>query len=1096
MKYRAIYFDLIFVSLIELLFLLVYLHGPTPNEFPFDFPNGFQSYFFNNISQFFVVMYIPYLPEYLFNIYNLNISMFLGLSILWIPSILVLIWLIRQLFVRVLTIQNFKYYYAYVPILFTLFMPHTLIEIFTYNGSHFYSALSEFFLMFISILSGILFYILGEKKFIAIALVSILLINYQTFSFSFFLVSLLLLIFSVFAHNRGKTAFRSFLLIIIAMIASLVYLYANHLTIIFPYNNLSIPNIGPTDPNLKVFVLSVFSKSRGIWNVFTMQNYVNDPYFPLYYSHYIYDTILFIITSISLFPFLFFNKKIAKVGAPIYLSLIGLEFMNYFANPFISLVSPQHINIFYDLSYVTNNNLVFYDPLQILAAISFLMSILSMPNFVRLINKHLHRFLNIKTNGIMNHWIKKYWRPIIAILFAILMVSPLVANIVQTPSSTNPVPYEDYKPFVVYFSNQKNASVYFDMASSNQLLSILQQNMYMIENPHLVPDQTYPFTTAMSLLHSVKESEQAKYIDYLLSTFGYNFIVTSNSSLSGVLINSGLFSMEVNHSGVQVLEISKIVNQSKLVLMSSSVTTLINLVNNYGIFPRWIYSPYLLNLNSIKSIFSSDTPVYAPNYTTSQDLFPYVNGSSYLIPATYTSNSYYSTKWKIGYLPTYPQETWGQNIASLKNYSYQSELNVNYGYIFTSTPNVSMQIHYSLPKGNYAVLINYLKSNIGGKFSISMPGNTKYIYTNSSSSDFVTKYLESYTSSGIVNVNISNIVGFNTIAYMTFVPYSSYSAFLPVFNSYINSSSVYSIYSYLGIKNVYNISITAPYNGNNLTYQQLLVLNLTQNSFGVNSNLSNILFTYTDGKPIYAFISSISTNTTHNADIWLRLSGEQDRVLHLLVFDRDVSLLGGYIGEAPSISPIYGEYFNAPLVFGNSNSPNAWDWATSLQGWNNVNGSAPAYAHDGVYVNGTLDGKPTIDGGIYLPSAVLNGTSFNLYGWTENNTVLEIRGIGFAGTSPYAIQDYSAGWTESISVYGGKGMFYNFTVNRLTNSTITMYINGTQYIYSSDPYPVDSGSQANWILLRETTDNPQYYEYAFIRTLPISGIMPSTYIHK
>jgi hypothetical protein len=971
-------------------------------------------------------------------------------------------------------------------------MPHTLIELFAYNGSHYYYALSEIFLMFISILSGILFYILGERKFMAIAALSILLINYQTFSFSFFLVGLLLLIFSVFAHNRGKTVFRSLVLIIMAVLASLVYLYAGHATIIFPYNNLSIPNIGPTDPNFRVFLLSVFSKSRGVWSVFTMQNYVGDPYFPLYYSHHLYDAVLFIITSISLFPFLFFNKKIAKFGTPIYLSLIGLEFMNSFANPFISLVFPQHIAVFYDLSYVTNNNLVFYDPLQILAAISFLMSVLSIPAFIELINKHLHRFLNIKRSNLMNHWIKKYWRPLIAILFAVIMISPSAANIIQNSISTNPVPYEDYKPFVVYFSDQKNASVYFDMSSSNQLLSILQKNMLMIENPQLVPDQTYPFTTAMSFLHSVNERDQPKYIDYLLSTFGYNFLLTSNSSLSSELINSGLFSMELNHSGVQVLKISKIVNQDKLVLLSSSVTSLISLINDYSIFPQWIYSPFLLNLNSLKSTFNSDTPVYAPNYTTSQDLFPYVNGSHYLIPASYTSNSYYPAKWEIGYLPSYAQETWGQNIPALKNYSYQSELSINYGYIFTAKPNVSMHIQYSLPKGNYAVLVNYLKSNIGGKFSIGMSRTIKYVYTNSSRSDFVTKYLGSYISGGEVNINISNIAGFNTVAYMTFVPYSSYSAFLPVFNRYINSSSVYSIYSYIGIKNVYNISITAQYSSNNLTYQQLLVLNLTQSTSGINSNLSNILFTYPDGKPIYAFISAINISVTHDADIWLRLSGEHDRVLRLLVFNKDISFLGGYVGEAPGISPVYGEYFNAPDVFGNSTSPNGWDWVNSAEGWYNVNCSAD-YIDNGIHVIGSRNGMPTVNGGFYLPDALSPGKSFTVYGWTKNNTVVQVGTFGFTGGGGYYQLQYYPHWTINLDVSEETGLFYNFTLNMIANNTLTAYIDGTRYYYNSNSYPINDGGT---VTLREGTNGPQYYEYAFIRTLPTRGVMPLAYIYK
>ncbi len=1094
MKLRPLYFDLIFISLIELLLFFTYLFGPTPNYFPFDLANGMKTYFLDNVSQFYVVMFIPYLPELLFHIYNLKIAMFFGLSVLWIPSLLVLIWLIRQLFVKIISMGNFRFYYAYVPVLFTLFMPHTLFEIFYFNGSHLFSILSEFFLMSVSILSAILFYISREKKYIAIAVASILLINNQTFSFTFFLLALLLLIFSVFSQHKGKAVSASLLLIVVSVIASFVYLYASFPVTFFPYHNLSTPLVGPTDPNFRVFLVAVFNRSRGLWNVFTMQNYVNDPFFPIYYSPLLYDAILFVITTISLIPFFLFSNKLRRFGAPIYMSLIAFELMNSLANPFISLVWPQNISIFYDLSYVLNNNTVFYYPLQILASISFLISILSFGDFIKYARKNLRKFVIIEI-AVIDGRIKKYWKPALAIVFSVVMVTPLLSNISHGNYPGNPVPYEEYEPFLSYFNQQNNASVYVDQSIPSELLSILQTDMYMIENPQLTPDQAYPFSTALTLSENMNRALQPEYMDYLLNMFGYNFIVTANSSLSNILVNSGLFTMALNHSGVQALKIFRPIEQGKLVLLSSSAEALVSIINAYHIFPTWVYSPYLLSLKSLMNIFNSDIPVYAPSYVMPQDLFPYVNGSSYLIPATYTANSYYSTEWEIGYLPQYSQETWTQNIAFLENYSYQSELNVNYGYIFTSTPKVSMHIHYSLPKGKYAVLVNYLESNIGGKFSIGISGSSKYVYTNSSSSYFTTKYLGSCTSGGEINVNISNTAGFNTVAYMMFVPYSSYSAFLPVFDRYINSSSVYSIYSYLGIRDVYGINITVPYSSNNLTYQQLLVLNLSQISSGINSNLSNILFTYPDGSPIYAFISSINAGITHNADIWLRLSGEQNRSLRLLVFNKNISFLGGYLGEAPGISSVYGEYFNAPLVFGNSTSPNAWDWVDSSAGWINLNGSAD-YINDGIHVIGSINGTPTVDGGFYLPNAVSNGTSFNLYGWTENGTVLQINDIGFVGNSPYSIQDYSSDWTVNIPVDGGRGLFYNFTLDRLANSTVTMYINGTQYSYSSDPYPVDSGSHSSWIWLRESVNDPQYYEYAFIRTLPINGIMPFTYIYK
>lgn len=1089
LKHRTLYCDILFIFLIEVILFLIYLLGPTPTQFPLDITNGFQTLFSENVSQFFAIGFIPYLPEILFHIYNLNIGMFLGISILWTPSLLVLIWLIRQLFVKALSLPNFKFYYAYFPILFTIFMPHTLLEIFTFNGSHPFAGLSEFFIMFISILSAILFYINGEKKFIVIAATSILLINYQEFSFSFFLISLFLLVFSVFCRNIGKSGFRSFLLILISIIASLVYLYVSSSITFFPYTNLSIPNIGPTDPNGRVFILSIFSRYRGIWNVFLMQNYVNDPYFPMYYPHYIYNALLFIVTSVSLFPFLFFNNKLRRVGLPIYLSLIALEIMNSFANPFISLVFPQNIGVFYDLSFVFNNNTVFYFPLQIIASLTFLFSVVSFPAFLRFVITHLRKILIIEIMAI-DRRIERYWKPALAIVFALLMISPLLSNIEHNNYSDNSVPYGDYVPFITYFNTQHNASVYFDTSAGNKLLCTLQSDIPMIENPQLTLEQTCPFSTAMSFINSVSEKLQPGYIAYLLHMFRYNFIITSNSSLSETLGHSGLFSLVLNHSGVQVLRLSKIEHQDKLVLLSSSVKELLNLINGFGIFPIWIYSPYLLNINSLESIFNSDIPVYAPSYTTVQNLFHFINGSSYLIPARYTANSFYSNKWEIGYLPPYSQETWSQNIASLKNYSYQSELNVNYGYIFTSAPNVSLDIHYSLPAGNYAVLVNYLKSNIGGEFSIDLSGNSNPVYTKNSSSFFLTNYLTSYTSNGDVNFNITNINGFNTVSYLTFVPYLKYLAFTPSFNKYIDSASMNSIYALLGIKNIYNITITAPQRSNNLTYEQSLKLNLSQLSKNINANLSNILFTYSDGTPIYAFISSITLRSSRTADVWIRLLGEFTRVIHIIVFSNKISFLGDYIGEAPNISPVYGQYFNAPFVFRNSSSSNAWDWANSYEGWNTMNPYA-TYINDGMHVNGTLNGKSTLNGGVFLPEYLPLCTSFTAYGWTKNDTEIGTGSVQFgAYNNYYTVEDFP-NWTLNTSIPERAGIFHYFTLQRLANNTLKTYLDDTRYFNSADPYPVYSKS---YIFLREGTNDPQYFEYAFIRTLPIGGIMPQACI--
>jgi hypothetical protein len=1066
------------------------LFGPTPKYFPFDIPMGLKAYFSENISQFFVIMYIPYLPELLFHINNLSIAMFFGLSILWIPSLLVLTWLIRQLFNKNPIFHGFRFYYAYIPILFTLFMPHTLVEIFSYDGSHLFSTLSEIFIMFISILSGMLYYLYGEKKFLAISAVSILLVNIQTFSMTFFLLSILFLFFSFLTINKGRALSRALLLVILAVLASFVYLYASNAMVSFPYYNLKTPSVlGPTDPNYRVFILSTLSSSRGLWNVLTMQNYVNDPYFPMYYPIYLYSATLFIITIISLFPFFYFSHKLRQVGMPIYLSLISFELMNSFANPFISLVFPQNIGIFYDLSYIFNNNTVFYYPLQILASLYFLIAILSLEDFFRFIKKHSVKLFTMEIR-ILNRKIREHWKPALAIIFAIVMLSPIISYDANLGSG-NPVPYQDYEPFIAYFNSQKNASVYFDLSPENRLLSAIQSNSLPISNPQLTPDQMYPLSNAISLLNSVKEKLQPEYVDYILHLFGYNFFVTSNSTLSSELNHSNLFSMELNYSAIQVLKISKNVNQGKLVLLSSSASSLLKLVNDYRIFPTWIYSKYLLNIKNLENIFISDIPVYVPNYTTPQDLFPYVNGTNYLIPAQFTDNTYYSNRWKIGYLPQYAQETWTQNVPMLSNYSYQSELNVNYGNIFTSTSNTSLSVHYTLPKGNYAVLVNYLKSNIGGAFSVTLSGNNNYLNTENSSSFFVTSYVGKYTSGGGVNMIITNLRGFNTIAYLSFVPYSIYSKFLPIFSEYINSSSVNSIYSYLGVKHIYNLTISAPYTNRSMTYQQLFYLDLTLP--GINSNLSNVLFTYTNGIPIYAFIQSISSNISKTAKIWLRMSGEFSRSLHLIVFSGNISFLGNYLGEAPSLSPVYGEFFNAPLVFGSIASSDAWDWVNSYQGWSSFNISATNVS-DGVHVNSGFEG------GICLPNINMTGKVFSIYGWTFNGTVIEANiyngrngfGYGFVGTSPYAIQKYPW-WVKNIHVFGGKGDFYLFSIAAFKNGTMEASISNSTF--SDSYYPVQyTGFQSDTLFVREVYNDPQYYEFAYLRSLPLDGVMPSAIV--
>ena len=1071
MKVKPIYFDILFIVLLELILLGVYYFGPTPDQFPFLFSAPLDRYFSENISQFFLIMYIPYLPELLFHITNLSMAFFLGLSILWIPSLFVLIWLIREFFSKVLNVQNFRFYYAYFPILFTVFMPHTLIDIFTFNGSHFFSTLSQIFIMFISILSGISFFLSGRKLFFFITLISVFFVNIQTFSMSLFLLSIILLISVLSLQGKQIHSLRAVFLIILSVFISLVYLYASFGTSTFPYQNLSIPNIGPTDPNFRVFLLSIFSPSRGLWNVFTMQNYVNDPYFPSYYPSILYSIILLVVTLISLIPFFYFNNKLRRVSIPIYLSLLGLELLNSMANPFISLVFPQNISIFYDVSYIFNNNTVFYNLLQILISISFTISIISFPDFLKFMKAHFRKFseFNFKKQ---NKKLSLYVRPVLAVVFAITMVSPLVAFSVNHGTG-NPVPYNEYEPFVSYFENHGNASVYFDNTVPSKIITLIESDSSSISNPDLSPDQVYPLSVAMQHYDSVYHPLQSCYLDYLLTMFGYNYYSTSNSTRSSELSSSGLFSMVLNYSGLQVLKIKKPVNQTKIVLLSSSVSALIYLVDNFKVFPTWIYSPYLLNKLSLEKLYEYNSSIYMPSFDNQYRFFIYLNDIRILIPAQYSDNTYYSNQWEIGYLPTYAQETWTQNIAALSNYSYQSEVNVNYGFIFSSQKNVSLKIHYSLPAGSYEVLINDLNSNVGGNLSISVGNNTTTLNTKSNKSYFSYSNIMRISSNGGTNVQIKNINGFNSVGYLVFVPANTYNKYEPLFKGYVNMSTIHSVYRFIGLVNTYNISISTTISDKSLVYQQRISIPLALK--GLNKNLSNELITNENGDVIPNWIESIGNI---NATVWVRLRGEFNRTLKIMIFNTNANLFGLYLGEAPKLSKVYGEYFNAPLIFG---SGNAWDWVNSYQGWSSSNSSA-TFADNGIRVyNGT-------NGGIYLNSTT-TGMAFSLYGWTMNDTVIQFGIIdngnyyayGFVGTSPYAVQKYPV-FTNNINVFGGQKKFYLFTISAFSNGTMISTISNS--MFSLSYYPVNyTGIQIG----DSITASPAHWSWHIIRSNLLSA---------
>lgn len=1095
MKVRQLIYDSLVVIIIEISLLFVYLKGPIPFYWGFPFTNPIIHNFYTSIGQFSAVSILPNIPQLVFRITDLKISMFLGLSLLWVPSILLSIWLTRVL-LNEMHLKQYLYL-SYLPVLFIIFSPHTLYELFSFDATHMFVAMSQVFFMYASILSGIIFYYTGRWRFIIAALISILLVNYPNFPLSYFIVFLLFFFFSLLQPSRLSHLLRSLYLICISIFVAFIGISGGFSIVPgsqFPYGNLNIPSFFATiDPSYRV-ILIVDEIHKNLLSVLTFQNFINGPFSPEFIPNEMYTSILLIIGFMTFIPFFILLRSKRRLLLPLYLSFISFEILDVFGNPSISLIWPQHISIFYVVSLLFNNNIVFYYPLKIIASLLFLFSSVSI---AKLLNRFfipklkLHRDNKIRSGGTTPR--RRICAPElvkIATLAAVVlvMISPMTTYaIYSTPDNQG---YNSMEVFYAYFDGVKDPSIYFKTASNNLVMEkIIDSSIFgYVDNPEIAPEQSYPMSLAMSMYSQVEPSLQSEFINYIMNTFNYNYIVTDSSSFAHLLSNSSFFSLGIRYNWLYIFKVSKEEYDSREVLLTSSATQLISFVNFYRIFPEWIYSPYLLNMSSLKGIFENDS-VYSPSYVTPYSYFIHVNDLSVIIPARYTDNTYYSDIWKTGYFITVSQATWAQNIQFMNNYQYQNDINENYGLIYTEDRGASLHLSYDAPEGNYFAIARLLLSNAGGSLNISINGMQHSITTTSANASYFEYVpLGNVSSNGRIQVTVTNVAGFNSVNAILLVPWQTFSVYIQRFEKY-STLSVPPGSPPPSPLAKYPISIVPNVSDPQLIYEQEINVSSRETNL-INGNWTNIAFEYPDGSIIPAWIQYYSSNMKY-AIIWLRIVGQMKSTIYLLVYNSTTNLMSqtGFLGEAPDLSPIYGEYFNAPVVFGIGN---AWDWRSSLEGWFYTNSSA-TYVDSGIHVyNGT-------DGGIYLNRNIPAGSAFSVYGWTENGTVIQIngysnenntRGVGYGwvgGNGFYDLQEYPF-FTYNVSVPEERYLNYIFADEILYNNTAESFINGTAYHYPLDPYPTIYN--VSYILVREASNDPQYYEYAFLRTLPLGNFMP------
>ena len=238
-----------------------------------------------------------------------------------------------------------------------------------------------------------------------------------------------------------------------------------------------------------------------------------------------------------------------------------------------------------------------------------------------------------------------------------------------------------------------------------------------------------------------------------------------------------------------------------------------------------------------------------------------------------------------------------------------------------------------------------------------------------------------------------------------------------------------------GTNNTYPIYLSNVSKGNG-TYQQLITIN-NYYKYGINDNGSNIEFfdslNYTH---LYAWIQSINSTSMK---VWIKNYNNSSVIyMYILPMFDNLFSANGYLGEAPQLSSVYGEYFNAVKVFGNGNAADFAGYHSagtfyfdnySFLGYNNV------YIDNGIIVsNSSYSSSEFRSNNTYTAGINIAGIQ-----WWNNDT-----GYAFYG---FMNASFSLHYADGYGVDGG-----GFGLVLRNNSNYPVDVNGLDLINSTEVF--------------------------------------------
>ena len=265
------------------------------------------------------------------------------------------------------------------------------------------------------------------------------------------------------------------------------------------------------------------------------------------------------------------------------------------------------------------------------------------------------------------------------------------------------------------------------------------------------------------------------------------------------------------------------------------------------------------------------------------------------------------------------------------------------------------------------------------------------------------------------------------------------------------------------ILNSQNIPTTAP-------FQEMLTIQSSTYSSYITPGWTNVEFTLgspigSGGMPLQAWVEKGATNTGQTV-VWVNLpsgiAADGSVVVYMNFMSTPVLSSSGPTGEAPQLSPIFGQYDNGAKVF---------DVYSSFQGSSMPSGWTKKYVFDAYgmpYTPTFIGGNTAAAGGLQMMNTVGYDTSALLYNnaFTAQNVIAEFSwmysgqaddmGLGIYGSSVSA-SGYGGDWPWATGGYYMPYEFYSGLLPAILDNGVTeasgtygaLPSSGTNFVFSN-----------------------------------------------